>query len=294
MGIPAVCAEPHGSGTTDKLPFGIFKQGKSIMTTPNPIDDRYEFSLALIREAGDLANQYFSNRQTLTIQSKGLQDMASEADLQTELLIKQRLSEHFPNDAFLGEETGITEFKSGQGIWVVDPIDGTQPFISGMSSWCVSIAFVKDEELKFGMVYAPARNELFAGGENHAATLNGKPVERHPAQSVREGIVGVGYSPRVTPDEFLPMFERLLKAGGMFSREGSGALTLCYVASGRLIGYIEPHINSWDCLGAIAVVRAAGLNTNDFLANDGLRRGNPVIAGNVFIYAELEKIFDGI
>lgn len=283
-----------GSGKTERLRRdGILKKGTIIVINAHAIDERYEFSLALIREAGDLANQYFSNRQALTIQSKGLQDMASEADLQTELLIKQRLAAHFPQDAFLGEETGMTDFEAGQGIWVVDPIDGTQPFISGMTSWCVSIAFVKDGTLKFGMVYAPARNELFAGGENHAATLNGKPVERNPAQSVREGIVGVGYSPRVTPAEFLPMFERLLEAGGMFSREGSGALTLCYLAGGRLIGYVEPHINSWDCLGAIAVVRAAGLKTNDFLANDGLRKGNPVIAGNADIYAALRTIFDG-
>ncbi|ASV87733.1 inositol monophosphatase family protein (plasmid) [Ochrobactrum quorumnocens] len=294
MGIPVVCVELPGSGKIDELCLcGTFKQGKTIVTDSDAIDERYEFSLALIREAGDLANRYFSNRQALTIQSKRLQDMASEADLQTELLIKQRLAASFPQDAFLGEETGITAFEPNQGIWVVDPIDGTQPFISGMTSWCVSIAFVKDGVLKFGMVYAPARNELFAGGENRAATLNDKAVERHPARSVREGIVGVGYSPRVTPDEFLPMFERLLKAGGMFSREGSGALTLCYVASGRLIGYIEPHINSWDCLGAIAIIRAAGLKTNDFLANDGLRRGNPVIAGNEDIFAELAKISMG-
>lgn len=254
---------------------------------------RYEFAINLIREAGDIAHGYFKSRDTLTIKSKGLQDMASEADLNTELHIKKRLQETFPDDAFLGEETGLTEFGQDQGIWVVDPIDGTQPFVSGMSSWCVSIAYVKGGELRFGMVYAPVRNELFAGGEGFPATLNGKPVEKHPGRTVQQGIVGVGYSPRVTPDEFLPMFERLLKQGGMFYRDGSGALTLSYVAAGRILGYIEPHINSWDCLGAIAVIRAAGLKTNDFLADDGLNKGNRVIAGNPEIYAQLEAIYEG-
>lgn len=252
---------------------------------------RYEFALTLIRDAGDLANGYFRQRDSLTITSKGAQDMASEADLNTELLIKERLAARYPDDAFFGEETGISTYARGQGIWVVDPIDGTQPFISGLSSWCVSIAFVEDDVLKFGMVYAPARDELFAGGVDFPATLNGKPVGRHPGRSVREGICGVGYSPRVEPDEFLPMFGRLLHAGGMFYREGSGALTLCYVASGRLLGYIEPHINSYDCLGAIAVIRAAGLTTNDFLADDGLNKGNRVIAGNDAVYAELSAIY---
>jgi len=62
------------------------------------------------------------------------------------------------------------------------------------------------------------------------------------------------------------------------------------VAAGRLIGYFEPHLNAWDCLGAIAVIEAAGLKCSDFLAGDGLRSGNPLIAGNVAVFAELDAI----
>jgi myo-inositol-1(or 4)-monophosphatase len=258
--------------------------------TDSPMQARFRFALDLIREAGGVAQGYFRKRGDLTIKSKGLQDMASEADLQTELLIKGRLQRDFPQDAFLGEETGITELGPDQGIWVVDPIDGTQPFISGMSCWCVSMAFVQGGELRFGMVYAPERGELFAGGQEFPATLNGQPVGHHPGRSIRVGIVGVGYSPRVKPAEFIAMFGPLLEGGGMFYREGSGALTLSYVAAGRLVGYIEPHVNSWDILGAMAVCRAAGLRTSDFLAGEGLRKGNHVLAGNAQVYAELEAI----
>ncbi len=257
------------------------------------ISSRYAVALTLIREAGDLAHGYFRCRQSLTIKSKGVQDMASEADLNTELLIKRRLEHAFPDDGFLGEETGTTALQRGQGVWVVDPIDGTQPFISGMSSWCVSIAFVIDNAVKFGMVYAPARDELFAGGEDFPATLNGAPVERHSGRAITDGIVGVGYSTRVTPDQYLPVFGRLLRAGGMFYRDGSGALALCYVACGRLIGYIELHINSWDCLGAVGVIHAAGLKTNDFLAGKALHVGNYLVVGNDEVYAALDTIYRG-
>lgn len=260
------------------------------MSANTDMPARYDFALNLIRDAGDLALGYFRNRDALSVTAKGPQDLASEADLETELLIKERLAAHYPQDAFLGEETGFTAFSDGQGIWVVDPIDGTQPFISGMTGWCVSIAFVKDGQLQFGMVYAPARDELFAGGAGVPATLNGEPVGRHPGRSIREGICSVGYSPRIAPKEFLPAFERFLKAGGTFHREGSGALALCYVAAGRLLGYFEPHINSWDCLGALAVVHAAGLKSNDFLADDGLRRGNMLVAGNETVFAELIEL----
>src|SRR5271163_1874166 len=120
---------------------------------PSSIDERFSFGSALIQEAGEVALQYFQRLDTLNVQSKGPQDMVSDADLTVELLVRDRLRERFPEDAFLGEETGRTEFASDQGIWVVDPIDGTQPFISGLTSWCVSIAFVFNGSLEFGFVF---------------------------------------------------------------------------------------------------------------------------------------------
>jgi myo-inositol-1(or 4)-monophosphatase len=254
-------------------------------------EERFDFASSLIQEAGELALNYFRRFDTLVVKSKGQQDMASEADLNTELLIRDRLKSRFPEDAFLGEETGRTEFSAGQGIWVVDPIDGTQPFINGLSGWCVSIAFVLDGRLEMGLVYSPARDEMFAGGSLREATLNGRSIRISAATRLTDGVVGVGYSPRVPPDQFLPVFSRLLRAGAMFHREGCGALTLCYVGCGRLIGYVEQHINSWDCLGALAVVQAAGGMINDFLSDDGLWKGNRVIAGPSSLYPKLESLF---
>jgi myo-inositol-1(or 4)-monophosphatase len=136
------------------------------------LDERFDFATRLVQEAGDLALGYFRRFDTLTVRSKGQQDMASEADLDTELLIRERLRGRFPEDAFLGEETGRTEFASGQGIWVVDPIDGTQPFISGLTGWCVSIAFVLNGALEMGLVYSPARWEFFTGRRGAEARIS--------------------------------------------------------------------------------------------------------------------------
>lgn len=255
------------------------------------LTSRYEFASDLVKEAGQLALDYFHRLGTLTIKHKGEQDVASEADLNVEMLIRDRLQSRFPEDAFLGEETGRTEFSTGQGVWVVDPIDGTQPFINGLAGWCVSIAFVLDGVLQMGFVYGPARGELFQGCRGQSATLNGNPIQVGNATRLTDGILGVGYSPRVRPAEFLPLFTRLLDQGAMFYREGSGALALSYVAAGRLIGYVEPHINSWDCLGALAVVQAAGGVINDFLVNEGLWKGNRVIAGPPTLYSTLADLF---
>jgi myo-inositol-1(or 4)-monophosphatase len=257
------------------------------------VNGRYEFGLALIREAGDKALGYFNARDQLTVKNKGPQDLASEADLNTELLIRERLAKAFPQDAFLGEETQPTAYEPGQGIWVVDPIDGTQPFCLGLSSWCVSIGFMQDGVIQFGFVIAPARDELFAGGRNFPSTLNGKPVRVAPAASIRDGLTCTGYSPKSGPGLFLPGFRRFLDAGGMFYREGSGALGLCYVAAGRLVGFFEPVIKSWDALGAIAVCEGAGARVSDFLSNDGLFKGNSLIAAAPGAYEEIAAIVKG-
>jgi len=253
--------------------------------------DRFEFASGLVEEAGRLANGYFQKQDELIIKSKGLQDMASQADLAVEELIQNRLRARFPGDGFLGEETGRDELGSSECIWVVDPIDGTQPFVSGLGSWCVSIGLVVAGAIEMGFVAAPARGELFIGGRGRRATLNGKPISVSGAASLTEGLLGVGYSPRVPAAEYLPFFERMLREGGVYYRDGSGALSLCYAACGRLIGMVELKMNSWDCVGAFAVVEAAGGQINDFLGNDGLWNGNRVIAGPPRLYAKLEALF---
>lgn len=257
------------------------------------IDARFAFVQALVAEAGELANGYFQRLGTLTIKTKGVQDLASEADVETERLIRARIADAFPEDAFLGEETGMSALAPGQGIWVVDPIDGTQPFLSGMSNWCVSIAYLRAGVIEIGAVYAPARSELFLARHGTPSTLNGRALTLHPGAALDQGVVSIGYSTRTGPDAVLPMLERLLRQGGMYHRDGSGALGLCYVGCGRLLGYVESHINSWDCLAAIAVIEGAGGKVNDFLAGDGLTHGNPVIAGTPAVYAALEALLTG-
>jgi myo-inositol-1(or 4)-monophosphatase len=254
------------------------------------LDARFDAAHAVIREAGELAQGYFERLGTLRIGRKGVQDVVTEADVAVEERIRALLAERFPDDAFIGEETARTAPSPGQGAWVVDPIDGTQPFVSGMTNWCVSIAFVLDGELEFGVVACPAQGELFAGGRGRPATLNGEPVELHPGRALTDGIVAVGYSPRIGPRDVLPVLERLLTAGGTYFRNGSGALGLCYVGCGRLLGYVEPHINSWDCLGGIAVIRAAGGRTNDYLTGDALLAGNRVVAGPPAVFDALTAV----
>jgi myo-inositol-1(or 4)-monophosphatase len=249
--------------------------------------EQFEFAKNLIIEAGDLALQYFASVNELSIMSKGAQDMVSEADIAVEKLIRNRLMAAYPSDGYLGEETGLEEATGDAGIWVVDPIDGTQPFLSGLRSWCISIAYVRSNEVVLGMVNNPAAGELFIGGAGRMAELNGQPIAPRHATSVSDGLTFLGYNPRLVPEKVVPVLDRLLRAGGMFVRSGSGALGLCDVACGRLIGYVEAHINSWDCLGGIAICRSAGARVSNYLTDNSLLLGGPIVAGSPQVFDQL-------
>lgn len=250
---------------------------------------RFDAARVIAKEAGALALGYFRNREALVIRDKGPQDMASDADNQVEVLIRDRLIGQFPEDGFLGEEYGGSDGTSG-GLWVVDPIDGTANFVNGIPVWCVSIAFLSEDGIEIGIVFDPNVDELFAARTGHGATLNGAPIRASEAASLKAGTVGIGYSTRTEPALALAAIDRLLAEGGMFQRNGSGALMVAYVAAGRLIGYYEPHINAWDCLAAIALVNEAGGWSNDFLAGDGLRSGNPIAVSGPNLAADVRRI----
>jgi myo-inositol-1(or 4)-monophosphatase len=122
-----------------------------IMTTSMNAPERFDFAKKLITEAGDLALDYFASVNELAIMSKGAQDMVSEADIAVETFIRDQLTAAYPGDGYLGEETGYQQSSGDSGTWVVDPIDGTQPFLSGLRSWCISIAYVRANEVQLGL-----------------------------------------------------------------------------------------------------------------------------------------------
>jgi myo-inositol-1(or 4)-monophosphatase len=243
------------------------------------LEGRFEDAQAIAREAGALALRYFGRFDDLEVRTKGVQDMASEADVAVEELIRERLAARYPEDGFFGEESGGSEVRDDGGpLWIVDPIDGTACFVAGIPVWCVSIACVVGEEALIGALYDPNADEMFAARRGHGATLNGRPIRPGDADSFADGMVGVGYSTRTAPAPAIEFLDRLLADGGMFIRNGSGALMIAYVGAGRLLGYYEPHLNSWDGAAAIAIVREAGGWTNDFLAGDCLTKGNVIAA----------------
>ena len=232
----------------------------------------------LVREAGTLALASFRNA-ALVVESKGVQDYVTEVDRAVEVLLVDRLHAEFPDDAFLGEEGGQRGASAGKSaLWVIDPIDGTVNYTRGLPLWCISLAFVDSAGIAFGLIYNPVSDEFYCAVRGQGATCNGQPIRVSGVQAPESARIGLGFSYLRPPAVHVRGISRLLEANCEYARLGSGALGMAFVADGRFDGYWEPHINSWDVLAGICLVREAGGWVSDFLAGDGLFDGNPILA----------------
>ncbi len=252
--------------------------------------ERFGVAKDIILSGGAHAYDYYMKREQLQVERKSEpQDVVSIADREVETVINEELKSHFPDDGFLGEEHGITE-GGNDWLWVIDPIDGTSCFLNGLHAWCVSVALLYQGKPVAGLVYDPNANELFSAMKGQGTYVNDQPVQCLNVGSLKEGLMGVGISHRIPSEPCVRFIQNLLEEGGMFIRNGSGALMLSYVAAGRLVGYYEPHINSWDCMAAVVLIKEAGGVVNDFLAGEGLLKGNPILASAPGISSDLEKL----
>lgn len=247
----------------------------------NAIQDRHDFAVALAIEAGQLAVAMW--RGLGPIEAKSPIDFCTEADRAVERLVSDRIRDRF-GDAIIGEEYGG---QPGNHVWLVDPIDGTTEYIHGTKRWCISLAYVHAGVIEAGVIYAPADDRLFSARRGGGAFLNGRRLDVSRLRHGAVPVIEVGWSDRRPVIQYGAVLERLVAQGFEFRRHGSGALALADVAAGFSDGYIELHINAWDALAGILLVQESGGHCNDFLASDGLTRGNLLVASTPEIWSSL-------
>jgi len=249
-----------------------------VRLSPRDVTLRRTAAEAFAREAGLLALR-LQRDPAMAIDLKGLQDWVSAADRAVEDLLKARIAAAFPEDAILGEETGASAgIAEAEAVWVIDPIDGTANFVRRRAGWCVSIALVVAGRAEMGVIYDPVHDELFAAEHGRGALRNGDEIRVSGRTALEGSMLGNGFSYRRPVEEHVRISRLLLDAGCEYRRSGTGALDMAHVADGRLDGYVEMHINAWDVLAGIVLVREAGGWTNDFLKGGGLMHGNPILA----------------
>ena len=253
------------------------------------LDDRLDFAVATARAAGDFALPRFREIEGLTIEAKGHQDLVSDADRATEDLIRDRIAAAFPDDGIVGEERARVTGTSGFD-WVIDPIDGTANFVRGIPQWCVSVACAKDGVPVVGAIFEPASGEMFRAATGMGAFVGERRLTATGAVRLDEGSVGAGVSSRTDVEMAVRMVRAIMAPGGLFFRNASGALSLAYVAAGRLLGFVEAHMNAWDCYAGLVLIEEAGGRVRPIDAGRALEHGTEIVAGGAGVFDALDGI----
>jgi myo-inositol-1(or 4)-monophosphatase len=249
---------------------------------------RQRFAEALAVKAGKLALGMRSNLGP--VEAKSAIDFCTEADRAVEQLVRGEIAAAY-GEPVLGEEYGQDAGTDGSaGLWVVDPIDGTTEYIHGSGRWCVSLAFLRDGAIELGVIYEPVGNRLFSARAGQGASMNGEPIRVSRLEHRAVPVIEVGWSERRSLDAYCDLLHMLVASRMEFRRRGSGALGLADVACGVNDGYVELHINSWDAVAGILLVREAGGWTNDFLAGNGLTEGNLILAATPELHQPLTAL----
>ena len=204
----------------------------------------------------------------LAVQTKSTDtDVVTAKDTAAERLIRQRLDKDRPDDGFLGEESG-----SGTGTtgvrWVVDPIDGTVNYLYNIPQYAVSIGVEVDGVVQVGVVFDPAKNELYQAIAGGGATCNGVTLRCSGETSLAQSLVNTGFgyaaARRTRQAEILLSVIPQVRD---IRRMGAASLDLCAVAHGRADAYYERGLNPWDLAAGCLVAQEAGALVTDLDGN---------------------------
>ena len=249
---------------------------------------RLSAAVEIAKEAGAIARRYFRKSYMLDIREKTPGELLTAADLAVDQFINGRISNLFPDDRILSEESAGGG--GGGDLWVIDPIDGTANFARGIGHFAISIAFLSGGIVELGVVYNVMAGEMFAARHGHGASCNGAAIHIRRNRDVGAVLIECGYSTRHPIDTYLDCVRTICARGYGFCQNGSAALGLAHVACGRIDGYWEPHLFGWDVLAGLLLVREAGGWTSRFESSGDILGGRAVLACAAAIAPDLRMI----
>ena len=259
------------------------------------LDDALEVALAAAIGAGGVLSTFadqtgarpaFGDEQTWTKSS--MRDLATQADVEAERTIVERLRQAFPEIAIEAEEEAHDAQAPGLR-WFIDPLDGTINFVHGLPMYSVSIALYHDLTPLLGVVHLPRLDETFHAVRGKGAFLNGARLAVSRATALNQAVLATGFPYRRGELEH----DNLANFSGLFydirgiRRMGSAAIDLAYTAAGRLDGYWELHLSPFDLAAGALLVREAGGLVTDADGGEAWLRGGHLIAGNAAIHQAL-------
>lgn len=243
-----------------------------------------------VREAGARLTDPAAVR---SIRAKSETDYVTNVDLAVQEFLRERLAVLASDVQFMGEEQDNSALDWSRPCWILDPVDGTTNLIHRFRHSAVSLALTKAGQILFGVVYNPYSGECFTAQRGRGAFCNGSPVRVSGTERLGDSLLSVGTVPgrRELADAAFRQMRDLYDACQDVRRTGCASLDLCWVACGRLDGYMELMLKPWDYAAGMLIVEEAGGRVT---APDGsplsLRQGSPLLATNGRLHPVIQSL----
>ncbi len=248
----------------------------------------------IAQDAGAFLLQERRQFQREAIEYKGLNNVVSYVDKETEKQLVDKLNRLLPEAGFITEEGTTGQEADPNALnWIIDPLDGTANFMHNLPVFSVSIGLAQGKTPIAGVIYDPNRNECFSAWQGGGAFCNGSKLTVSPATQLGESLIATGF-PYYQFDQmqkYLHILERLMQQTHGLRRMGSAAIDLAYVACGRFEAFYEYNLKSWDMAAGVLLVREAGGVVTDFDGGDEFLFRGDVVA-SCGIHPELMRVIE--
>jgi myo-inositol-1(or 4)-monophosphatase len=255
-------------------------------TLPTPASELLAVALRAGQEAAHIVRS-FRTDNTVTISLKGARNLVTSADLASEKIIKEIITERFPTHAILAEESDQEEHLASYGkgfTWVIDPIDGTTNYARGHVHVGISIACAFNGQVVVGVVITPFLEETFTAIRGQGAFCNGKSIVVSPTTTLEETLVCTGFPyDRANVNNITGRLNRVLSICQDVRRPGAASVDLCWVACGRLDAYYEESLSPWDGAAGSLIAREAGATIGHVPYDSPTQRGTAAYPGELCV-----------
>jgi histidinol-phosphatase len=220
--------------------------------TPPPVDrELLDFATEILSEAGDYTLDVWRSEE-FHVERKVDGSPVTQADLKAERMIRDRITERFPDDAILGEEHPDREGSTGRR-WVIDPIDGTHTFTHGVALFSNLLYVEDDHGPAIGVINVPALDELVVAGRGLGCFFNGEPCSVNDERELEGALLTASGFDWWEPE----LLERVHRSG-MHMRTWGDGYGYILVATGRAEAMIDPIASFWDIAASQVIISEAG------------------------------------
>lgn len=248
-----------------------------------------EVAFAAALEAGKFIKERLGHISR--IDYKSAFNIVTDVDKASETMILKQIKSAFPTDSVVAEEGG-GGMDNVDRCWFIDPLDGTTNFTHTYPYFAVSIGLEVKGKMSLGVVYNPISQEMFWAQAGKGAWLNDEKIAVSKIDELANSLMATGFPADTSTAVYnnLEIFQELTNTSHGVRRDGSAALDLCYVASGRLDAFWEMKLSPWDVAAGSLIVEEAGGKVSNLVNGEFIKNSGHILASNGLIHDQVVKV----